>query len=335
MTTLEDSKYWVAWNLVPGIGRVRLTFLKERFGTLAQAWGASISDLKAAGLDARSVSAFATMRDHISPEAEMEKMRLANVQAITPEDPTYPDRLKEIYDPPAVLYVRGSILPEDAWSITVVGTRRPSAYGREVTARLVKDLSRNKIAVVSGLARGIDAVAHQTALDSGARTVAVQACGLDMVYPAAHTGLARRISESGAVITAKFAAEEGREVMAVPGSILSPQAKGCNRLIQDGAKAVLDVEDILEEVNVHAAPKQRQMELPGLVQVSGEEALILKHLSSEPAHVDAVRRSAGLPISVVSSTLAMLELKGLARQVGGMSYIVLGEAGIDYAPPAP
>ena len=295
------------------------------------------------------------------------------MQAITLEDPEYPERLRQIYDPPAVLYVQGNILPEDAWSITVVGTRAPTAYGREVCARLVTDLARNKITIVSGLARGVDAVAHQTSLDCGARTFAVQACGLDTVYPAVHAGLARNIAQhgavmsdyplgtkpraeyfprrnrilaglslgtlvieagekSGALITAKFANDEGREVMAVPGSILSPQARGCNRLIQDGAKAVLDVEDILEEVNVRATiqqqpsqyqtSSQQQMGLPGLAEVSGDEALVLKHLSPEPTHVDELRRSIGLSIATVSSTLAVLELKGLAKQVGAMNYIL-------------
>ena len=391
---LKDTKYWVAWNLVPGIGRVRLGLLKEHFGSLEAAWAAPSSELRAAGLEAKAIAAFAAMRPKTSPDAEMERLHKSGVEPLSLEDPTYPERLREIYDPPAVLYVQGTIVPEDAWSITVVGTRTPSAYGREVAARLVKDLALNRVTVVSGLARGIDAVAHQTVLDCGARTIAVQACGLDIVYPPAHTNMARRIAETGAVmsdyplgtkpraeyfprrnrilaglslgtlvieageksgalITAKFANDEGREVMAVPGSILSPQARGCNRLIQDGAKAVLDVQDILEEVNVRAPasrqvvqrqPTQSQMPLPGLAQATGanpngspsavnstpvsapplsqEEALLLQHLSSEPAHVDAIRRSAGLSIAAVSSTLAVLELKGLAKQVGAMNYIL-------------
>jgi DNA processing protein len=358
---LEDTKYWVAWNQVPGIGRVRLGFLRERFGSLREAWSATSGALLAAGLDSRSVAAFSSLRTEISPDGELEKMEKAGVQAITLEDPAYPDRLKEIYDPPAVLYVLGNLLPDDAWSITVVGTRTLTAYGREVCARLVRDLARNRVTIVSGLARGIDAVAHQTALDSGARTLAVMACGLDMVYPPGHASLARRIAENGAVmsdypigtrprseyfprrnrilagltlgtlvieageqsgalITAKFANDEGREVMAVPGSILSPQSKGSNRLVQDGAKAVLDVEDILEEDNVRP-PVQRQLEMPGLADLSPEEALLMKHLSAEPLHVDDLRRAAGLTIAEVTSTLAVMELKGLARQAGAMSYV--------------
>lgn len=277
---LEDTKFWVAWNLVPGIGRVRLGVLREHFGSLGAARGASSPELRASGLDARSLAAFAAMRPWASPDAEMERMRRASVQALTLEDPEYPERLRQIYDPSAVLYVKGTILPEDAWSITVVGTRIPTAYGREVCARLVKDLARNKITIVSGLARGIDAVAHHTSWDCGARTLAVQGCGLDTVYPAVRTGLASHIAEhgavmsdyplgtkpraeyfprrnrilaglslgtlvieaeekSGALITAKFANDEGREVMAMPGSILSPQARAATVLYRMAARPCL------------------------------------------------------------------------------------------------
>ena len=357
----DEANYWVAFHRIPGIGRVRFGILEKAFGSLRAAWNATPGELRGAGLDDRSVSAIGSARPRISPDTEMERLRRLNVMPITIHDTSYPPRLKEIFDPPPVLYVRGSILPEDEWSVTVVGTRSPTAYGREVTTRLVGELSRQKITVVSGLARGIDAIAHQTALDAGGRTIAVQACGLDMVYPAVHASMARRIVEqgamisdyplgtkpraehfprrnrilagltlgtlvieagdkSGALITAKFAAEEGREVMAVPGSILSPVSRGVNRLIQDGAKAILDVDDIMEELNLRVPAQQPR--LPGLAEASGPEAALLQYVTPDPTHIDDIRRSAGLPIAEVSSALAVLELKGLVRQVGPMNYVL-------------
>ena len=370
----DDVKYWVAFHRIAGVGRVRLGLLEGRFGSLEEAWTAPIAELRAAGLDSRTVSAIGAARPDISPDAEMERLQRANVRPMVIRDPAYPSRLKEIFDPPPVLYVRGTLIPEDEWSVTVVGTRSPTAYGREVTQRLVGDLGRNRITVVSGLARGIDSTAHQAALDSGGRTIAVQACGLDMVYPAAHTGLARRIIEqgalvsdyplgtkprseyfprrnrilagltpgtlvveagdrSGALITARFAADEGREVMCVPGSILSPPSRGVNRWIQEGAKAVLDVTDILEELNLQVTAQQ--MELPVMIPTDDTESAVLRHISPEPTHIDVIRRNAGMSIDTVSSALAMLELKGLVRQAGPMNYVLGGPVGIDYALRAP
>jgi DNA processing protein len=260
-----------------------------------------------------------------------------------------------------VLYVRGNITPEDEWTIAVVGTRRATIYGREVTERLVSELVHNRITVVSGLARGIDSIAHRTALEAGGRTIAVFACGLDIVYPPENVKLAQSVIEqgalvsehplgirpkkehfplrnrimsgislgvlviegdvdSGAMITAKWALEQNREVFAVPGSILSPTSTGTNRLIKEGAKLVNDVQDILEELNLTMIP--RQMEIRELVPENETESLIIKYLSHEPVHIDAVCRSSCLPIATVSSTLAMMELKGIVRQTGGMNYIL-------------
>lgn len=370
---VQDTKHWVAFNRIPGIGRVRFGLLEQYFGSLGEAWAASSGGLRAAGLDSRTVGAIEAMRPSISPDAEMEALARAGVGAITIRDAAYPSRLKEIFDPPPVLYVKGSLIPEDEWSVTVVGTRTPTAYGREIAARLSRDLARNSITVMSGLARGIDAVAHQATMEAGGRTVGVQACGLDMVYPPGHANLARQMvgrgavisdyplgtrpraeffprrnrilagltlgtlvveagEKSGALITASFAAEEGREVMAVPGSILSPFSRGANRLIQDGAKAILDVGDILEELNLRVPA--RQMELPGIAPVSNEETALLKIITQEPLHIDDIRRSAGLPIAAVSSTLAVLELKGLVKQVGPMNYILVRGLGRDATAPS-
>jgi len=365
----KDIKYWVGFSLIPGIGRVKLAQLEKYFGNLENAWKAAPADLKHAGLDRHSIHAITSWRPDLSLDAEMEKLGRYGVKVFTCHDPDYPSRLKEIYDYPPVLYVRGSLLPEDEWCLAVVGTRRATAYGRQVTEEIVADLAQSKITIVSGLAKGIDSIAHRSALDVGGRNIAVFGCGLDIVYPSENAELARRIikqgaliseyplgtkpkaenfprrnrimsglslgvliieagESSGAMITAHLALEQNREVFAIPGSILSPASKGTNHLIQEGAKLVRDYTDILEELNLTAVA--HQMEMKEIIPASDTESLLLKKLSAEPTHIDEICRSSGLPISAVSSTLAMMELKGLVKQVETMSYVLAREARAEY-----
>ncbi len=198
---MSDTKYWVGFTLIPGIGRVRLSRLEQHFGKLERAWQASATELETAGLDSRSIEAVISNRPKISLDAEMEKLERYKVTVLTIKDEAYPFRLKEIYEPPPVIYVRGSLTPEDDWSLAVVGTRRPTFYGREVSEQIVGDLARNRVTIVSGLAKGIDATAHRAALDSGGRSIAVFGCSLDIVYPKEHVKLARQIMENGALIS--------------------------------------------------------------------------------------------------------------------------------------
>jgi DNA processing protein len=361
MVSVEELKYWVAFSGIAGIGRVRISQLREHFGSLRDAWEAPQGELKQAGLDSRSIAAVAARRPEISPDAEMEKLERHKVTVLVHEDPRYPAKLREIYDYPPVLYVRGNLPAEDEPGLAIVGTRRPTIYGRQVTEEIVADLARSGITIVSGLARGVDSVAHRAALDAGGRTVAVFACGLDIVYPGENTRLAQTIMErgalvsehplgvkpkpesfpmrnrimsglslgvlvveagekSGALITAQQAVEQNREVFAIPGSILSPASQGSNRLIQEGAKLVRNYTDILQELNLAIVVRQAKMRefSPG----DEVESAVLTQLSSEPNHIDEICRRSGLAMPEVSSTLAVLELKGIARQVGGMHYVL-------------
>jgi len=368
--TNKDIKYWVGFNIISGVGRVKLAQLENYFGNLADAWQAAPAELKHAGLDSGSIHAITSWQPKISLEAEMEKLERYGVKVLTWHDPDYPSRLKEIYDYPPLLYVRGSLLPEDEWCLAVVGTRRATVYGRQVTEEIVADLSQSKITIVSGLAKGIDSIAHHSALETGGRTIAVFACGLDIVYPSENANLARSIIQqgaliseyplgtrpraenfprrnrimsglslgvlvieagetSGAIITAHMALEQNREVFAIPGSILSPVSRGTNHLIQEGAKLVRSYTDILEELNLTAVA--RQMELKEVIPSSETESLLLRQLSVEPTHIDKVCRNSGLPTSTVSSTLAMMELKGLVKQVGAMNYVLAREARQEYS----
>jgi DNA processing protein len=369
MEALKDLKYMVSFSKIPGIGRVKTSQLQNYFGTMANAWEASTGELKKAGLDSRSLSSIVSMRPKISPDDEMCKLDKFGVKAIPSDSLKYPARLKEIHDYPPLIYVRGSLLPADDFSLAVVGTRRATVYGRQVAEEIVTDLVRNKITIVSGLARGIDSIAHHTALTAAGRTIAIFACGLDIVYPAENARLARDIIEngaliseyplgtrpradnfprrnrilsgislgvlvieagekSGALITVEQALMHNREVFAVPGSILSPFSKGTNLLLQQGAKLVRNYMDILEELNL--ALVAQQLEMKELITTDKTECLLINHLSAEPNHIDEICRSSGLTAPVVSSTLSIMELKGLVKQVGGMNYILAREARDEY-----
>ena len=368
---VEQLKYWLAFSRIRLIGRARFKLLESYFGSMEAAWSSSEAELRAAGLDRRAVRSVVEGRGKIEPDAEAEKLLKSGIDAFTWHDDEYPSRLKEIYDLPPVIYVKGHLQPDDERSIAVVGTRNPSHYGRQVAERLVYDIACAGVTIVSGLARGVDGVAHQTALDSGHRTVAVLGSGLDIIYPREHTMLSERIAEngalvsehplgtkpdarnfprrnrimsgmtlgtlvieagarSGALITARQALEENREVFAVPGSILSPNSEGTNRLIRESAaKLVTTCEDVLEELNLTVVT--RQIEMAALFPEDENEAELLRYITFDPVHVDEVCRSTGKSAPDVSSTLAMMELKGLVKQVGGMNYVRMREVSSEYA----
>lgn len=346
--------------MVPQIGPTRFRRLLEVFGAPEAAWRASPMELARAGLDRRAIEGMVRLRQAADPQAVLARLERQGVRLLTIDDADYPQLLREVHDPPPVLYIKGELLASDRWAVAVVGTRRVTSYGRQVVERLVAELARAGLTIVSGLARGVDGVAHRVALEAGGRTIAVLGSGLDRIYPAEHSALARDIAASGAVvsefplgtppdalnfprrnriisglamgtlvveageasgalITADFALEQGREVFAVPGSILSAASAGPNRLIQEGAKLVTCAQDILEELNISAAAQQEVVReaLPE----NETEAHLLRLMGSEPRHIDELGRAAGLPAAEVSSALTLMELKGLVRQVGGMNYV--------------
>jgi DNA processing protein len=364
-----DLGYWIGFNRVSGIGAARLRALLDYFGDLETAWRAPAHDLRQAGLDRRSLDNLCRAREQLDLDAEVERLVRAGIQTITWDDPAYPPNLRQVYNAPPLLYVRGSIEERDEWAVAVVGTRQASVYGKEAARMLGAGLAGAGVTVVSGLARGIDTVAHRACLDAGGRTLAVLGCGVDIVYPAMNARLAAEIVErgaliseyalgtgpdarnfpprnriisgltlgtvvveadmgSGARITAGFAVEQGREVFSVPGSIFAKGSRGTNELIQQGAKMVCNVGDVLEELNLTMVSEQAQAR--AVIPDNETEAVLLTHLSAEPLHVDALGRAVQLPIAEVTSTLALMELKGMVRQVGGMSYVLAREGRIDY-----
>ena len=340
---------------------MRFKSLLDHFGDLESAWEGSYAGLKAAGLSQKLVEQVIYQRQMVDLSAEIAKIRQAGLTVLTWESPDYPRLLRDIHHPPPVLYVKGQLLPEDNLAVAVVGTRSPSVSGRDTARRLAYDLAENGITIVSGLALGIDSIAHREALRAGGRTLAVFGCGLDVVYPARHRALAEQISHSGALIsdyalgvkpegrnfpprnriisglslgtvvveagvrsgaliTLQFALEQGRETFAVPGNIQARSAMGANIAIQKGhAKLVTCVQDILEELNITMIQEQR--EIREVVPESPEERALWEMLGDEPIHIDEIVRISGQPTAVVSSTLCLMELKGMVRRVDNMSYV--------------
>lgn len=367
---MNEKVFWVGFNLVKGIGAVRLRALMAHFGSAEAAWAASAADLRAAGLGPKVIEGLEKVRREVDLARVWSQIEKQNIHVLTWDDELYPSRLKEIEQPPPVLYVRGEWTAEDEFAVAIVGTRRVTPYGRQITEELAAFLAGNGITVVSGLARGVDAVAHQAALRAGGRTVAVLGSGVDKIYPPEHRQLAEQMMKqgalvsdyapgtppeaanfpprnriisglsmatvvveagetSGALITAEFAAEQGREVFAVPGSILAPQSKGTNKLIQQGAQPLLSVNDIMQALNLTrvGAQKAARKALPA----DALEAQLLSALGEQPVHVDELRNQTGLPIEKVSATLTLMELKGMVRQVGGMNYVSVRESQADYS----
>ena len=365
----DPRHFWIGFSLVKGIGAVRFQALLDYFGQAEIAWHAPVEALREAGLSDRIVSDFARLRSSVSLEKIWENIQRQGIVVLTWDDEVYPRRLKEIAQPPPVLYVRGEIRLEDEWSVAIVGTRRMTSYGRQVTEEIAGALARSGVTVISGMARGVDAIAHQAALNAGGRTLAVMGCGVDRIYPPEHQCLAEQIItqgglvsdyppgtppeasnfpprnriisglamavvvveaslKSGAMITASFAADQGREVFAVPGNINAPQSQGANRLIQNGAHPLLDVRDILEILDLTMVVERRTARV--VLPADAVEARLYDILGLEPLHVDEIRARTDMPIEKVTSTLALMELKGMVRQVGGMNYVAVRETQADY-----
>ncbi len=357
-TVDREAAYWAAIANVRHIGPARIARLLSRFRSLSEAWLAPAESLRLV-LEPRALAELASARRAIDPERQLEDLRKRGIRILHAEHPEYPWLLSEASGRPTVLYIRGHLAPEDAQSVGIVGTRRSTLYGKSVTERISHELAAAGVTVVSGLARGIDAVAHHVALEAGGRTVAVLGSGVDVIYPAEHRRLVERIlengaiiseqppgakpdapnfparnriisgmslgvvvieapSRSGALITANFAADQGREVFVVPGNVGNATSQGTNQLLRDGARIVRDGADILADLGIGGGPPaQLSLQLPS----TPEEALVLRCLGSEPLHIDEIAEAANLPGREVAEALLMMELKGMARNCGAQYYV--------------
>lgn len=355
----DSKKHWVGFNLVKGIGAARLRKLVQHFYSLDKAWQASAGQLRAAGLGPATIEAFLSIRREVDLDQVCRKLTEANVNVLTWDSSDYPALLGEIDQPPPVLYQLGRMLPQDRWSVAIVGTRRVTAYGHQVTQDLAAALAHHGVTVVSGLARGVDTVAHRTALDHGGRTIAVLGSGIDRIYPPENRGLAKNIAahgavisdygpgtppdginfpprnriisglsqvaviveagqKSGALITANFAADQGREVFAVPGRINAPQSQGTHWLLKQGAAVYTRPDEVLELLDINRAQAARAERRESSDPV---ERRLLAIIDQDPVHVDEISAAAEMPAAEVSAALTLLELQGMVRQVGGMTYV--------------
>jgi len=366
---VDEKVFWVGLNLVKGIGAARFETLMAHFGSPQAAWEAPAQQLRSVGLPSPVVDALLEVRSTVNLEQVWSQIQSKGIKLITLDDEMYPARLRQIDQPPPVLYALGNLTEQDEWAVAVVGTRRVTHYGRQVAEEIAAFLAQNGVTVVSGLARGIDSIAHKAALDAGGRTIAVLGSGVDQIYPVENRDLAERMAASGAVlsdyalgtppeagnfpprnriiaglsiavvvveagersgasITANFALEQGREVFALPGNIYSPQSKGTNRLIRDGAHPLLASEDLLEVLNLSMVTEHQKARI--VLPANAVEAAIFEVLGHEPVHVDHIGQQARLPIEQISAALTLMELKGMVRQVGGMRYVAVREVQAAY-----
>jgi len=355
---------------VRGLGPRGVMRLLRRFGSWKQARVASDSELRDLGIRPKAILALRRGDLLYDPQEEMERTRRLGLKLVPFSSQTYPPGLRHLDDAPPLLYVKGEILERDALAIAVVGSRRASLYGRLHAERIAYELARAGFTVVSGLAHGVDAMAHRGALKAGGRTIAVLGNGLASVYPPEHADLAAEVQyngaliselpldtppvgsnfpprnrliaglglgvlvveaarNSGALITARLAAEMGKEVFAVPGDVGRPQARGVHSLLRDGAKLVEGVADILEELGPLPGPVAVREDEPPLTDprvlgLNERERRIFDLLGSTPKDIDGITRESGLSAANVASTLMVLELKHLAVQMPGKRYVRAG-----------
>jgi len=350
--------------MVPGIGPARVRGLIGHFRSAQSVLHAKTPALcRVDGIDQVLADAIQQAPPEELAAQQIDLLQKHHSTLVSFWDEDFPARLKTIADAPAILFVKGSVSGADKFSIAIVGTRQPTTYGTMVTERLTADLVSRGLTIVSGLARGVDTIAHRAALKAGGRTLAVLGSGLDQIYPAENRRLAEEIAASGAIIseyffgakpdapnfprrnriisglslgtvvveageksgaliTASMALEQGREVFAVPGSIFSAKSVGAHRLIQEGARLVNSVDDVLSELTAQLElfGKTSQPRAP-LAGLNPAEQRLYDLLSHEPMHIDALARQANLPSAQVLSTLLQLEFKNGVQQLPGKMFV--------------
>ncbi len=352
----DKLKLWLAVCRFPQLGPVRLQKLLAYFGEIDKIWQANETELKAAGLDQRTIAIFIQHRQQINPDKLLSELMKLNIQALSLDDEEYPSLLREIYDPPPVIYYRGK-WPINKICLAIVGTRKISSYGQAVVKKLIPDLIKQQIVTVSGLALGVDSLVHQETITAGGQTIAVLGSGLDQenLYPSSNRYLVDKIIandglviseyppgtpplpqhfprrnrliaglaqgtlviegdiDSGSLITAQCALEQNREVMAVPGSIFASGSSGTNQLIKQGAKPITQLEDILECLQLKTI---QQETITAFIPQTPAEDKIFNLLTSEPMLIDDLIRQSSLTAAEVSSTLSVLEVKGVVKNIG-------------------
>ena len=391
-----ETKSLIHLNLIPGIGNHTIRRLLAAFGSAEKSVTATSEELaQIDGLtpDVRRQLIEGRSRAPLAQELELIERHQCHI--VTINNSSYPPLLKQIDDPPVLLYIIGDFPPQDAPSIAIVGSRSPTEYGKTTSQQLSYQLAERGVTIVSGFARGIDTCAHRSALEAGGRTIAVLGCGLSIIYPEANRALAAEIIESGALIsefpmtmpprgknfprrnrvisgltlgtlvveasdrsgsliTARHAAEQGREVFAVPGQIFSGVSRGTHSLINQGATLINSVDDLLDALpqdytqvlegespeaarQPSSSKRSDKAARPQSVEkrstptpqpkakvelnLTPDEQVVLAAMAADSVHIDEITRITQLPIGKVSSLLVMLELKGIVQQLPGKQFV--------------
>jgi DNA processing protein len=363
----------LALQLADGLGPVRIAALLERFGAARRALVASQAELlQVPGIGAQLSAGLPSLFRNLDVPSEVRRIEAAGVGLLALGQPGYPAGLADLPAAPRLLFVKGNILPEDARAVALVGTRHPTAYGRKVAKALAEGLARAGVVVVSGLARGIDGIAHRGALDGAGRTLAVLAGGLSRIYPPEHRALADEVAsrgalvaesamlqeptkglfparnriisglsrvvvivqaaaKSGALITAEHAADQGRTVMAVPGTIDDEACVGCNALIRDGAVLCRSVHDVLEELDgVSAVASRRKAEDAAAAKplglggppegLDGEQGRVWEALAAGSRSIDELAQGLAMTAPALAGVLLLMEMKKVVRRLPGNRY---------------
>lgn len=358
----KDNKYWIAFSRIEGIGPRKLKYIYNYFSDMQSAWEADSYELKKTGLGLNDIEKIITGRTTIKPALELEKSLQHDINTITIKDESYPSLLKEIYDPPPLLYIKGSVPSDEDVTLAVVGTRKTTQYGRQITPELVSQFSQAGLTIISGLALGIDALAHQSAIKSGGKTIAVLACGLDIIYPVTNDYIGKSIINTGGSLISEYP----------PGTLpLKQHFPVRNRIISGLSQGVVIIEgneDSGSLITARCALEQNRdvFAVPGnitsvtsrgphkllklgaklitsandvlielnidqikkisqnkkIIHQSKEEKKLLSILSSDPLHIDELTQKSKLNISIINSTLTKMEMRGLVRNLGGMYYIL-------------
>ncbi|MCP4849749.1 MAG: DNA-protecting protein DprA [Verrucomicrobiaceae bacterium] len=364
---MNSKQAYIALNLLPHIGPVRVHRLLEHFGNPKSILSAKVEELmQVKGIGQEASKSIANWRTLIDLQDELKKIQARDIGIITTEDDNYPSLLKKIYAPPIVLYIWGRLEKSDSDAISIVGSRQATYYGKQTARKFGFQLAHAGLCVISGLARGIDSAAHEGALAAGGRTIAVIGSGLGKLYPKENQCLAEKISrngavisefpvdfppqkrsfpqrnrivagwgqgtlvieagaKSGALITAGQASDSNRDVYAVPGQVDRQESQGANRLIQQGAKLVIDARDVLEEMAIEFTDVGKKPEICSsrAKLMSNSEKIIYGSLGPDQAHIDEVSNQVNMGVAEVSATLLKLEIKQLVKQLPGNYFVKL------------
>ena len=362
MSNQTEQLYFNAFNLIPQIGSVRFRKILNFFPDLESAWTASATDMEKCGLEQAVVSKIIEARANIDPEQEFALLSKQNIQLLTIKDGSYPKLLREIPNPPIVLYIKGGFQAADDLAVAVVGTRKFSAYGKQAVVELVRDLVRANITIVSGLALGIDAIAHRAAVEFHGRTIAVLACGLDSIYPATNRMVGQQILESGGAIISELplGAPPLKHHFPVRNRIISGLSLGTLVIeaAEDSGSLITARHALEQNRQVFAVPGsifnpasigpnnllkmgakpvtraadileelnlefvQEQLLAAEVIGDNEDENKILGLLTREPLHIDFIVKNSGLSTGAVAAALTIMEMKGKVRNLGANQYVV-------------